>query len=215
MRPAISRALRPLLLAAGVLAGPALAADPATLARSGAPGLAPCASCHGAEGGGQASFPRLAGMDAGYLARQLEHFASGERASAIMSPVARALSPADRAGLAQYYAALPAPRTAASAGDDDVPGGRIALHGAWDRGVPACVQCHGPGGRGVGPDFPALAGQPAGYVASQLRAFRDGQRTNDPLQLMRAPAAGLTDAEIDAVARWFSAQPTRPPGGVP
>lgn len=208
MRPSFHRAALGLLVASFALAASAFAADPATIARSGASGLAPCASCHGAAGEGQASFPRLAGMDAGYLARQLDAFASGERASAVMAPVANALAPDDREALAQYYAGLPVPAPAPR-GEPDPLGARLALHGAWDKGVPACVQCHGPGGRGVGAAFPAIAAQPAGYIASQLKAFRDGQRTNDPLQLMRTPAVRLTDAEIDAVARWFSTQPAR------
>jgi cytochrome c553 len=214
MRTSFHRAAFGLLVASSALAAPAFAADPATIARSGAAGLAPCASCHGAAGEGQASFPRLAGMDADYLARQLDQFASGERASAIMAPVAKALDPADRVALAEYYAGLPVP-AASPPGDGDPLGARLALHGAWDKGVPACVQCHGPEGRGVGAAFPAIAAQPAGYITSQLKAFRDGQRTNDPLQLMRTPAAQLTDAEIDAVARWFSTRPARRAGGAP
>lgn len=215
MRP-VAHCVLLLLLGIALPAQRAAAADPATIARSGAPGIAPCASCHGPGGEGQASFARLAGMDGDYLARQLEQFASGERASAVMSPVAKALAPADRPALAQYYAALPVPLAATPAGEEGNPlGARLALRGAWHKGVPACVQCHGPEGRGVGAAFPALAGQPAGYLASQLKAFRDGQRSNDPLQLMRAPASQLTDAEIDAVARWFSSRPGQRPGGAP
>lgn len=196
------------------LAGAAHAADPATIARSGAAGLAPCASCHGASGEGQASFPRLAGMDGDYLARQLEDFASGQRASAVMGPIAKALPAADRASLARYYAGLPLPPASPPA-NADPRGERLALQGAWGKGVPACVQCHGPDGRGVGAAFPALAGQMAGYISTQLKAFRDGHRKNDPLQLMRGPAAKLTDEEIESVARWFASRPAQRPEGTP
>lgn len=201
-----------LVLGLSMLAGEATAADPAVVARSGAPGIAPCASCHGASGEGQGSFPRLAGMNADYLARQLEEFASGKRTSAVMTPIAKAFGPPERAALASYYARLPLPPAVSPAGSEP-NGRRLALHGAWSKSVPACVQCHGPGGRGVGATFPALAGQTAGYLAAQLRAFRTGQRSNDPLQLMRSPASKLTDEEIDAVARWFAAQPSQRPGG--
>ncbi|TCZ83362.1 c-type cytochrome [Lysobacter sp. N42] len=204
-----------LLLALALLGSipAAPAADPSTIARSGAPGLAPCASCHGAAGEGQGSFPRLAGLDGAYLARQLDDFASGRRASTVMTPIAKALSPADRRGLAGHYARLRA--TGTTGGAEDPDGRRLALEGAWSRGVPACVQCHGPDGRGVGAAFPALAGQTAGYISAQLRAFRSGQRNNDPLQLMRAPASKLTDQEIDAVARWFATRPGLRTGGRP
>lgn len=159
-------------------------------------------------------FPRLAGMDAGYLARQLESFTDGTRPSAIMQPIATALAPDDRKAISDYYAAMPVPGTVVSDGTDPL-GERIALHGAWDKGVPACVQCHGPGGRGVGTAFPAIAAQPAEYISAQLKAFRDGARANDPLQLMRTPAANLSDEEIAAVARWFAAQPAHAPGRTP
>lgn len=202
--------LAPTLIAVTGIAS--AAADPATLARSGMPGVAPCASCHGTSGEGQASFPRLAGANAAYLARQLEDFAAGRRANAVMGPISKALPPADRQALAQYYAQLPLPATTAPAGDNHL-GERLALQGAWSKGVPACVQCHGPGGRGVGATFPALAGQSASYIDTQLKAFRDGQRKNDPQQLMRTPASKLTDEEIAAVARWFSSQPAHAPGG--
>jgi cytochrome c553 len=206
--------LTALLLGLFLAAAPAVAADPASLASSGAPGLAPCASCHLPSGVGQAMFPRLAGMDADYLARQLDDFADGTRPSPIMQPIATALVGEDRKALAGYYATLPLPETTVS-GEPDPLGERIALHGAWDKDVPACVQCHGPGGRGVGAAFPALAAQPAEYISGQLKAFRDGVRANDPLQLMRAPAANLGDEEIAALARWFAAQPARAPERTP
>lgn len=209
-----SRTLACVLLGLCIFAGRAFAAAPAGPAQPGASGHAACARCHGGAGEGQGNFPRLAGMDATYLARQLEEFASGKRASALMTPVAQALSASERAELARYYAQLPPPRPAPPANNDG-RGQELALRGAWSKGVPACVQCHGPGGRGVGASFPALAGQTAGYLSAQLRAFRSGQRANDPLQLMRAPAAKLTDEEIDAVARWFSTQPSQRTGGAP
>ena len=200
------------LLAAVLLAPTARAVDPSAIARDGAPGIPACASCHGAAGQGQARFPRLAGLDAGYLRKQLDDFAAGRRASPVMAPVAGRLAPADRDALARYFARQAAPAAAPVAEPTPPPrAARIAWQGAWDRGTPACVQCHGPGGVGVGAHFPALAAQPAGYLADQLRAFRAGTRRNDPQQLMRTAAAALDDAEVEAVAAWFARQP--PAGG--
>lgn len=74
--------------------------------------IAACSSCHGqaGEGNGAAGFPRLAGLPDTYLAAQLDAFAEGVRHSPVMEPVARALSARQRAQLARYYSALPAPR---------------------------------------------------------------------------------------------------------
>lgn len=73
--------------------------------------------------------------------------------------------------------------------------------------MPACVQCHGPGGTGVGDSFPAIAAQPAGYIAAQLRAWQAGTRKNDPIELMRHLSAKLSESEVKAVSEWFSLQP--------
>lgn len=193
------------------------AADPATLANVGANGQAACASCHGKDGGGQASFPRLAGLDATYLRSQLDAFASGTRLNPVMEPVAKALTPQDRAAMAAYYAALPVPGTLVSpppsAADDRSIGARLVREGAWSRGIPACEQCHARGGTGVGTTFPPITGQPAGYVSAQLNAWKAGTRKNDPLQLMRAVSEKLTTEEIAAVSEWLARQPARAGGG--
>src|SRR5690606_37855459 len=118
------------------------------------------------------------GMNAAYLLKQMQDFASGSRDNAVMKPIADALSPDERSAMASYYAQLPIPapwiRPAAAPLPDTDPGARLAMRGAWEKGVPACVQCHGPGGRGVGDTFPAIAAQPAGYLATQLQAWQKG-----------------------------------------
>ncbi len=65
-----------------------------------------------------------------------------------------------------------------------------------------CVACHGPAGISTNPEWPNIAGQKAAYLAKQLRAFRDGVR-QDPL--MSPIAQGLSDADIDNLAAYFSA----------
>lgn len=196
-----------LLLATGT----AHAVEPATLARSGGNGLAPCAACHAEDGGGQGTFPRLAGLQAAYLLKQLQDFASGSRKHVLMQPIAKALTKDDQAAMAAYYAAMPVPARlrARQPPSGTGPGARLALRGAWGRGIPGCTGCHGPEGRGVGAAFPPLAGQPAEYIAAQLRAWKAGERANDPLELMRHLSAALTAPEIEAVSQWFAEQPVR------
>ena len=125
-------------------------------------GATACSSCHGVHGEGAAAFPRLAGAGAEYLREQLEAFAKGARKNPIMQPIAQALSPDQRGQVAAYYATLPA----AHAADRDArspsdTGAWLATRGRWADDVPACAQCHGPGGSGVGSRFPPLAGQSA------------------------------------------------------
>ena len=178
------------------------------LATSGAAnGVAPCSSCHGANGEGQeqAGFPRLAGQVRAYLAKQLEDFRNGRRHNPVMEPIARALNAKQAADAAEYFASLP--RIAARTTFDDAPkdaGERIALRGDWAQRVPACFKCHGENGAGVPPHFPAIAGQGATYAAKQLRDWKSGARANDPQGLMKSVADHLPDPEIDVVARWLA-----------
>ena len=208
-----------LLLAA---APGARALDAAAIAQHGNGRGAPaCQACHGADGAGQAAagFPRLAGLNAAYLRKQLDDLASGARGSAVMQPIATALSEAERAAVAGYYSALPIPaalaRPAAPMPATDSAGAQLALRGRWSRQVPACVQCHGPGGVGVGANFPPLAGQSASYLQAQLKAWQQGTRHNDPLQLMQHISKALDDQDITAVATWFAAQPLNAKGAAP
>jgi cytochrome c553 len=66
-----------------------------------------------------------------------------------------------------------------------------------------CAICHGTDGKAVTKDVIPLAGLPREHIATQMRAFRDGQR---PATVMHQIAKGYTDAQIDAMAAWFAAQ---------
>jgi cytochrome c553 len=67
----------------------------------------------------------------------------------------------------------------------------------------ACAICHGTDGRPATKDVVPLAGLPREHIASQMRAFRDGQR---PATVMHQIAKGYTDQQIDAMAAWFASQ---------
>ncbi|WP_330213917.1 c-type cytochrome [Pseudomonas sp. Z18(2022)] len=172
------------------------------------PGAAPCVACHGADGLGLAAagFPRLAGLPAGYLRKQLQDFKSGTRNSPVMQPLASALTEEEISAVTQALAAMPAPAPAPMH-RSDLPtdaAQKIALQGAWERQIPACVSCHGPAGVGVGDAFPPLAGQSAAYLAGQLNAWRSGTRHNDPNDLMGHVAKSLSAEEVQAVATYFA-----------
>ena len=94
-------------------------------------------------------------------------------------------------------------------------GAVLATRGRWDQQVPACVQCHGPAGVGVGAHFPPLAGQPAAYIEAQLKAWQQGTRHNDSLQLMQHLSSALSAQDVHDVAAWFAAQPLTAQGATP
>ena len=222
------RSLSGLWVAFVALAGPAAYAhaansgDPSavTIAQQGdGHGTPPCSSCHGQAGEGLATagYPRLAGLPAAYLLAQLNALADGTRQNPVMGPLARGMSQQERSQLASYYASLP-PHATAHAGATVTTGladDRLALHGRWSDEIPACVQCHGTGGSGVGSTFPALTGQPSLYIANQLRAWKQGTRRGEPLGLMQAIATRLSEADIRAVSDYFAAQPLPKSGAKP
>lgn len=205
---------------------PALAQDAALaqgrqIATQGTPrGVVACASCHGARGEGAADFPRLGGTGQAYLRAQLDAFADGSRKSPVMQPFAQKLSPAERDAVTGFYSSLPPPLRAedvAQATPAD-SGAWLATRGRWSDQLPACRQCHGPGGSGVGASFPPLAGLPAAYIVQQLQAWKAGTRTPGPLALMQTIAQKLSEADMKAVSAYYaglSASPAQPPAAAP
>jgi cytochrome c553 len=176
------------------------------VAQGTAAGAPPCAQCHAFNGVSDASgaFPRLAGQSAYYLTKQLRDFASDERASAIMSPIAKALSPDDIADVSAYFVGVNAPFLPLKAPDAALVkhGEELAKVGSAERRIQNCDNCHGPGGAGEPPAIPYLAGQYAHYIAFTLQMWRQGFRKNS-LNTMGVIANKLDDQEIAAVAAYY------------
>ncbi len=198
------------LALAAATAGTLFAAAPPGRAAA-PPEAASCVACHGADGMGNAAagYPRLAGLPQKYLADQMHLFASGARNNPIMAAIAKPLTEAQIMALASYYAMLepsgkPAPLPQ---GAEAAEGERLAVRGQWEQGIPACIRCHGPGAVGVGENFPALVGQSAAYIEGQIKAWKEGRRTGDPLGMMHTIALRMSDAQTKAVAQWLAAQP--------
>src|SRR3990172_6630733 len=174
------------------------------------PGIASqvCAACHAADGNGTApANPKIAGQFPGYLHKQLMDFKSQggkkpARESAIMAGMVANLSNADMSALATYYAGQPLRPSGAADKDLASLGQKIWRGGVAASGVPTCAGCHGPAGAGMPSQYPRLAGQFAEYTVAQLKAFREGARSNDPSGMMRGVAARLSEREIRAVAEY-------------
>lgn len=176
------------------------------------PATQACVGCHGARGGGNpdAGAPRIAGQSQRYLRKQLDSFAQGSRRSAVMQPIARGLPPEVRSSVAAYFAGLDTPGGRIS-GEPPARGRALALQGDNALGVQACRNCHGPGGVGEPPNIPYLAGLDANYLAKELRAWKEGTRTNDAGQQMFRVATALPASDIEAVARYYESLPPPAP----
>ncbi len=141
-------------------------------------GYTPCIACHGQQGEGNSALqaPALAGQDAAYLERQLQHFKSGLRGTgaqdtlgAQMRAMAIPLPDSAFPEIAQWLAQLPAPVVEA-AGTGDLRNGNNYYQAN-------CGVCHGSVAQGNSAlNAPALAQLDAAYLKRQYQLFQSGNR---------------------------------------
>ena len=182
-------------------------AGTATAAPAGRALYVSCAGCHGPAGEGVPTLkaPSIAGLDAWYVERQLQHFAAGVRGAAEGDPEGATMraaaavlkSDGERAAVAAYVADLSRTRTnkrpLSSAKSET--NGRNYFNAL-------CSACHGASGHGnQALGAPRLTGASPDYLARQFAAFKSGRRGAHPADKlgaqMRAIAAMLPDAETE------------------
>jgi cytochrome c553 len=174
-------------------------------AKAGESKAVACGACHGADGNSAlAMYPKLAGQNEAYIARQLAQFKSGKRNNPIMMPFAATLSPQDMADIGAFFATKqPTPNQA----DEAYVARAQQIYRAGDAklGVPACMACHGPDGRGMaGSAYPQLSGQWADYVQAKFAEWRAGAvwGDDDHAKIMPDIARRLSDSDIAALASY-------------
>jgi cytochrome c553 len=185
---------------------PATAALKPGDATAGQAKAAVCGACHGMDGNStDPQYPRLAGQQESYIARQLTDFKNGTRQNPIMIGFASALSPQDMHDIGAYFATKQSlPGVADQALVDQ--GQTLYRSGDTTRGIPACMACHGPDGRGnPGAMYPQLTSQHANYIQATLKSWHDGTTwgTDAHAKIMPAIAQKLDDKDIAALASYI------------
>jgi cytochrome c553 len=184
------------LQASGATPGPTPSFNPASAER-GKVLAETCRTCHAVpghkEGTPPVSVPKLAGQRPEAIFAALRDYQSGARTSAVMAPMAEALSLQDMRDLGAYL----------SAGGPRRPG--THGEGSWAHGKVRrdCTACHGESGMGVMPGVPALTGQHRDYLVHALNGYRDGTRKD---ATMGPVAKRLTPKEIGLLADYFAGQ---------
>jgi len=168
---------------------------------------AACGGCHGFDGNSPiAMYPKLAGQNEAYIVKQVKDFkANSTRQNALMMGMVAALTDADAADIGAYFQAQSLKAAAAFDESKIAKGREIYKGGDMQAGIPACQACHGPKGSGTaGVGFPQVGGQYVEYTLAQLRAFKDGTRSNDDKELMREIVAKMSDEDLVAVAHYMA-----------
>ena len=187
-----------------LISSTAIAADDGNLASGASVVSRVCQNCHGPNGNStSATFPRLNGQQADYIAAQLKNFRSHDRsdphAMAYMWGMASGLDEASIDPVAKYLASQK-PTDPQTGGTLAREGKDIFTNGVEAHNVPACAACHGDHGQGNS-IIPRIAGQHADYLKSQLEDFRSLVRNND---IMHANTKEMTDTEIEAVVSYLA-----------
>lgn len=187
------------VLASVLLAGVASAGDAAL----GAQKAAVCGACHGMTGSSvNAEWPNLAGQHETYIVAQLQQFKQGARVDPLMTPMAVMLSDEDMQDIGAHFAQQ-TPTGLEADPSNWKNGEKLYRGGDPTRGIPACIACHGPQGKGNAPArYPALRAQHAVYAYKQLLAFADARRATAGNDIMQVVAGKLTDEEMRALASY-------------
>jgi DmsE family decaheme c-type cytochrome len=152
-----------------------------------------CAACHGAGGiSKRPGMPNLVGLDPQYLVSAMKAYVSGQRNGPVMKALLAGVSDAELNNMAQYYAHHVASRAQTPIIGDPSAGKTASA---------ACAGCHGEQGVSSNPAWPSLAGQDARYLASALKAYKNGSRTD---ATMKALVASLDDRTINDIASYYA-----------
>jgi cytochrome c553 len=171
-----------------------------------------CGACHGADGNSvNPMWPNIARQHATYLYKQLVAFKGDPpgqnilRVNPLMSTQVLTLNEQDMRDLAVYFEAQTAAAKAVEDPDTVDSGQQLYRGGDETKGVPACLACHGPTGRGnPAADYPSIRGQYSAYTAKQLRDYASGARKSDgPTKVMREIAQRLSEKDIVELASYI------------
>lgn len=155
-----------------------------------------CMGCHGIDGYRNAypsyRVPKLAGQRAGYIETALKAYRKGDRPHPTMRAQGGSMTDQDIADIAAWFQGPEAVEVTVSGSEPGYP-----------QAGQTCLACHGAAGAVVQPTPPVLSGQHVDYLVHALKRYREGARKNN---VMTAFAAALSDADIEALAAFYSSR---------
>lgn len=168
--------------------------------QAGKVAAASCAGCHGETGVSKTpGTPNLAGLDPKHLIAAMSGYKSGHRKHELMKALLGPVGDTDMGNIALYYA-LQKPDRAQTPVSGNQTAGKAA--------AAACGGCHGEQGVSSNPTAPSLAGQDAQYLASAIKAYKDGTRDD---ATMKGLVASLDADAVQSLAAFYRAQQPQAP----
>lgn len=159
-----------------------------------------CSACHGAAGNSKSdSMPIIAGMSPAYFKKQIDAYAGGKRPSPEMEPYAKMVIVIGVDDVARYFADQKMEPTPVVSSAEAIARGRTA--------AAQCAICHGPEGKGDAAKLiPSLAGQPPGFLKSQMLLFKQDKRNPGDATLAAAKAMMklVSDETFADLAAYYS-----------
>jgi len=181
------------LAAAGLAVTPALAGPTEDLAST-------CNACHGLNGVSVGpTMPSIGGLPEAYLKNVMLQWKSGERYSATMGRHFKGYSDAEISALATYFSKMPWVPVVQKVDAKTLAQGKDASE--------RCETCHGV--TGSEPDdneTPKINGQWAKYMHLEMLKYRT-DTVKMPHRKMRGNVKKLDEADVEAVAKFYAAQP--------
>jgi len=155
-----------------------------------------CLGCHGIEDYRNAypnyTVPRLGGQHADYIIAALKEYRDDTRTHVTMHVQASTLSDQDMQDIAAYFSS-----------EAEIKPTAVTVGTAPAKVAQLCVACHGKDGVGVSGAYPTMTGQHEDYLEQALQEYKRGERKNP---VMATFVVGLTPADIEAVAQYYSQQ---------
>lgn len=182
------------VFAAGAAAGP--------LDHPGYAKSATCSACHGFAGASRSdAMPILAGMNAAYLKKALQDYASGKRVSPEMEPFAKQAVALGLDEVVAYFSSQKKVVTPLTVDPAAVARGQKA--------ATQCAGCHGAQGKGdPARQIPDLTGQPAGFLRNQMILFKAERRSpgDEQLKPIKLLMKTIPDETFADLAAFYSSQ---------
>lgn len=169
-----------------------------------------CTACHTLTGNSiTPTWPKIAEQHSEYLYKQLIEYKKGKdgnRFDPTMLGMLQGVNEEDMKEMSDYFSKQIIEKSKNKTTENKIKDGKtLYLYGDKNNNVIACVGCHGIDGTGNKlAGFPSLKWQHKDYIVTQLKKFKNSDRSNDANSIMRDISANMSNDQMDVLADYIS-----------